>query len=73
MKDEMSKLTAEIDKDIYLNIAKNLHHGQMTQLIRAFALSLNQLINNGDKKEFYMWLYGSKSLTLPPPEEKDNA
>ena len=70
MKDEMRKMTAEVDKDIYRNIAKDLHHGQMTQLVRAFALSINQLINDGEKEELYLWLYGTKPLTLPPPTEE---
>jgi hypothetical protein len=66
MKDEMTKLTAEIDRDIYTRIARDLHHGQMTQLVRAFAVAIDGLIQANKKDELYCWLYGDKELTLPP-------
>jgi len=67
MKDEMRKLTAEIDGDSYANIARAMHHGQMTQMIRTFAYAIEKLILNDQKDEIFLWLYGSKGITLPPP------
>jgi len=60
-----TKLTAEVDTDVYDRITKDLHHGQLSQIIRSFIRSLDYLIQSGEKDNLYLWLYGTKNLTLP--------
>lgn len=60
-----TKLTAEIDTDVYDRITHDLHHGQLSQIIRSFMRSLDHLIQSGEKDNLYLWLYGTQNLTLP--------
>lgn len=67
MKEMTTKLTAEIDRDTYAAITKNLHHGQLTQLVRAFTQAMEIMIADDKKGELYLWLYDNQPLSLPPP------
>jgi len=69
--EETTKLTAEVNRDTYNAIARDMHHGQMTQLVRAFAIAIELLIKQNKKDDIYLWLYSAKPLTLPPPIRKD--
>lgn len=65
-----AKLTAEVDRDVYERISRGLHHGQMTQLLRAFTLAMDKVIQEGRKGELYLWLYNDEQLILPGPAKK---
>lgn len=63
------KLTVEVDTKIYNRITQDLHHGQISQLIRTFMLSLDLMLTRQSQDDIYLWLYGKGQLTLPNPKE----
>lgn len=65
-----TKLTTEIDTELYDRITKGMHHGQLSKVIRGFAISLDQLLQSEEKENIYLWLYAGKPLMLPPPKEE---
>ena len=61
-----SRLTVEIDRDIYTRVTNQLHQGQLTQIIRLFVEGLDDiLVDRQGKSDIGLWLYSGKSLYLP--------
>ena len=62
----MIKMTIEISKKDYRILTNNLHHGQKTQIIRAFINDLAKRIEAGEKIEVMEWIYGRSPITIDP-------
>lgn len=58
------KLTANIDRDLYLSVTKKFHHGQITELQRKLFKALNKKIQQGNIMEVIEFIYKNKPLTL---------
>jgi hypothetical protein len=65
------KLTVEVDTQTYDRITRDLHHGQLSQLMRTFTASLDLLLTAKAQDEIYLWLYGKGQLTLPNVKEHE--
>lgn len=63
-----TKLTTEVDTQTYDRITRNMHHGQLSQVIRGFVASLDKLLQGEDKDQVFLWLYSNKPLLLPAPK-----
>lgn len=62
-----TKLTVEVDRDIYFAVTKTLHHGQLSYIVRTFFESFKN-----HKDEIFAWCFGKSPLHLPPKGELDH-
>lgn len=60
-----SKVTANIDSDIYNAVAKNFHYGQRAIFFRKLFESLKKLVDKGAFHEVTEYMYNDADLILP--------
>lgn len=61
---ETTKLTALVDKQLYEDVMSQLHHGQMTTLLRKCLESFKQKIDSGQIMDIIEFIYKDKPITL---------
>ena len=67
-----SKVTANIDSDLYNKVMSHFHYGQRTIFFRKIFASLKILIDNDNFSEVTDYLYKESDLTLPNCSSKKN-
>lgn len=65
---EQKIICTVLDED-YQKLKNNLHHGQLTLIVRSFIKSIGQLIEEEGKANIYAWTDSESSLILPPPKK----
>lgn len=59
-----TKLTIEIDQELYNRVTAQLHHGQLSHMVRRFMSEIDQMLVQGDRMTISNWLYLGSNLNL---------
>lgn len=60
-----SKVTANVDSDVYSTVAQQFHYGQRTLFFQKLFEALKDLVDNNEWHQVTDFMYNDADLTLP--------
>ncbi len=69
---ETSKVTVDIESELYRRVKNKLHYGQMSKLLRNIFESLDMLIQNDELGDIIFYIYKKNDLHLIPDEQNSD-